>query len=146
MKKAKNALLILVLAISCSFLKERLAVKECNFKLRQARPYDFSLTDLKLDLTINIANPNKVDAVLDKLDYTLFVAGESIVSGATNQKIKVLAGKNKDFVTTVLINYQSISAAILKALKEGSPSYAVKGRAYIDTPIGQINYPITISL
>ncbi len=142
----KNILTISILMLSCTFLKERLAVKECTFKMKQVRPYDFTLTDLKLDVTIDISNPNKVDAVLDKLDYTLFVAGENVISGTTNQRIKVLAGKSKDFLTTIGINYQSVSSAIIKAIKEGNPSYQIKGRAYIDTPIGSINYPITITL
>jgi LEA14-like dessication related protein len=142
----KRALAAVVLMLSCSLIRERLAVKECNFSLKQARPYEFTLSDLKLDLVIGIANPNKVDAVLDRFDYQLVVGGENVLSGATGQRTRILAGKTKDLLTTVTINYQSISTAILKALKEGNPTYEMKGRAYIDTPIGSLNYPVTIKL
>ncbi len=142
----KKLSVILTLLLGCSLIQERLAVKECKFSLKQARPYEFTLSDLKLDLTIGIANPNKVDAVLDRFDYQLVIAGENVLSGSTSQRIKVLSGKSKDFVTTVALNYQSISTAILKALKEGNPTYEMKGRVYIDTPIGSINYPVTIGL
>ncbi|MEO0226110.1 MAG: LEA type 2 family protein [candidate division WOR-3 bacterium] len=142
----KSLLLFLLLITGCSFLKERIAIKECTFKLKQVRPYDFTLTDLKLDLTVNIQNPNKIDAVLDRLDYSLSIAGENVFTGVMGQRQRIPAGKSKDILTTVVLNYQSVSMAIIKAIKEGNPTYSINGRAYIDTPGGSINYPVNISL
>ncbi|HIE05232.1 MAG TPA: hypothetical protein EYP58_00360 [bacterium (Candidatus Stahlbacteria)] len=141
------SLFIIVLAIiSCSFVKERLAVKECKFSLESVRPYDFSFTSLKVDFNIKGENPNKVDAVLDKLTYTFYINNSDVFSGTTGKGVKIKAGKSETFKTTVTLEYKKLTEAIIEALKMKTASYRLKGKAYVSTIVGEISYPVEIKL
>ena len=73
MNKIPLLISLVILLVSCSAVQERLAIKECKFELMSVKPYAFTFNNFKLDFNINVDNPNNVDAVLDKLKYTLYV-------------------------------------------------------------------------
>ncbi len=139
-------LLVLILFISCSAIKERLAIKECKFTLLSATPYDFTFSNLKLDFELKVQNPNKIDAVLDKLDYTFYVNQTDVFSGTTGKGIKVPAGQSKEFTTTITLEYTKIGDAIVEALRLKKADYKIKAKAYVNTKLGTISYPVEVSL
>lgn len=138
--------ILILAAVSCSFIKQRLAIKECKFSLESVRAYDFTFTNLKLDFNIKGENPNKVDAVLDKLTYTFYVNDSDVFSGTTGKGIKIKAEKSETFKTTITLEYKKIGTAIVDAIKLKSASYSLKGKAYISTVVGELSYPVEIKL
>ncbi len=138
--------LIIVFLLSCTAVQERLAIKECKFSLISVKPYDFTFNDLKLDFDINCNNPNKINAVLDKLKYTLYANDKGLISGSTGKGIKIPAKGANSFVTTITLEYNELGEALLSAIRLGKAEYKVKATAYIQTIIGEISYPIEISL
>lgn len=140
------SLLIIILFFSCTAVKERLAIKECKFSLVSVTPYDFTFSNLKLDFEIKVDNPNKVDAVLDKLAYTFYVNEIDVFSGVTGKGVKILSGKSKNFTTTITLQYTKIGEALVEAIKLKQASYKIKAKAYINTIIGEISYPVEIKL
>lgn len=136
----------IILIVSCSAIKERLAIKECKFTFLSANPYDFTFSDLKVDFTLKVQNPNDIDAVLDRLDYTFYVNQTDVFSGTTGKGLKVPAGKSDNFTTTISLEYTKIGQAVVEALRLKSASYSIKAKAYIKTVIGEISYPVNISL
>jgi LEA14-like dessication related protein len=139
-------LLIIVFLLSCTAVQERLAIKECKFSLVSVKPYDFTFNNLKLDFDINCNNPNKIDAVLDKLKYTLYANDNRLISGTTGKGIKISAKGSKSFVTTVSLEYSKLGEALISAIRLGKAEYRVKATAYIQTIIGEISYPVEITL
>lgn len=139
-------LLLIICMLSCSAIKERLAVKECKFDLVSVTPYDFSFSNLKLDFDINVDNPNKVDALLDRLTYTLFVNESDVFSGTTGESVKILAGKSERFTTTITLEYTKIGQTIVEAIKMKKAAYKIAARAYVNTALGELSYPVEISL
>lgn len=144
--KRISCFLLIVLFISCSVIKQRLAIKECKFSLAAVNPYDFTFSNLKVDFEVKVNNPNKVDAVLDKLDYTFYVNETDVFSGTTGKGIKVAAGKQKNFTTTITLEYTKAGETIVEALRLQKAEYKIKAKAYIQTIIGEISYPVEISL
>jgi LEA14-like dessication related protein len=138
--------LIILLVISCAAVKERLAIKECKFSLLSVTPHDFTFNNFKLDFKIKTENPNKIDAVLNKLTYTFYANNTDIFSGTTGKGIKIPAGKSNSFTTTMLLDYTKIGAALVEAIKLKKASYKIKAKAYINTIIGEISYPVEITL
>jgi len=136
----------IILLTSCSAIKERLAVKECKFSFVSANPYDFTFSDLKIDFELKVQNPNNVDATLDKLDYTFYVNQTDVFSGTTGKGLKVPAGKSENLTTTITLEYTKIGQTIVEALRFKAASYNIKAKAYIKTIIGEISYPVNISL
>lgn len=137
---------LIICAVSCSAIKERLAIKECKFNLISVTPYDFSFSKLKLDFDIKVDNPNKVDAMLDRLTYTLFVNETDVFSGATGKSVKILAGKSEQFTTTISLEYTKIGQTLVEAIKMKKAAYKIAARAYINTALGELSYPVEISL
>lgn len=146
MRNSLVCFFIIVLALSCAAVKERLAIKECNFSLISIISHDFTFSNLKLDFIIKAHNPNKVDAVLDKLTYTFYANGSDIFSGITGKGIKIPAGKSKQFSTTITLEYNKIGTALIEAIKLESAIYKIEARVYITTIIGEISYPVEITL
>ncbi len=136
----------ILLIVSCSAIKERLAIKECKFSFLSANPHDFTFSDLKVDFELKVQNPNNVDAILDRLDYTFYVNQTDVFSGTTGKGLKVPAGKSENFTTTITLEYTKIGQAIVDALRLKTASYKIKAKAYIKTVIGEISYPVEISL
>jgi len=141
-----SSLFIIALLVSCSAIKERLAIKECKFALLSVSPYNFTFSDLKLDFVIKVDNPNKIDAVLDKFTYTFFTNNTDVFSGTTGKGIKIPSGKSKNFTTTITLEYNKIGTALVEAIKFKRAEYNVKAKAYVNTPIGEISYPVEIKL
>ncbi len=121
-------------------------MKECKFALVSVRPHSFTFSNLKLDFDIKVDNPNNVDAVLDKLVYTLFVNNTDVFSGTTGKTVNIKAKKSEQFTTTITLEYSKIGQALAEAMKVESADYRVDARAYISTMLGEISYPVSIAL
>ncbi len=132
--------------VSCTGIKERLAIKECIFSLISVTPYEFTFNSLKLDFELKVDNPNSVDAVLDKLVYAFYANETDLFSGTTGKGIKIPAGKSKKFVTTMTLEYNKVGEALVEAIRLGKADYKITARAYTTTIIGEISYPVEIVL
>jgi LEA14-like dessication related protein len=135
-----------VLLISCTTVKERLAIKECKFSLVSVKPYDFTFNNMKLDFDIKAENPNNVNATLDRLAYTFYANNTDIFQGTTGKGLSIPAGKTNTFTTTVTLEYTKLGQAITEAIRLKTASYKVQATAYINTILGEISYPVTITL
>jgi LEA14-like dessication related protein len=145
MKKYYLIPFIVIMALSCSFIKERVAIRECKFSLIDVTPYDFSFTDFKIDFNIRSQNPNKIDAKLDKFSYDFFINSKELFSGTTGKGITIPGGKSTDFTTTISLDYNKVGDALVSAIKLGNVSYTIRATAYVSTVIGEISYPVEIS-
>ena len=146
MKKILMVTIVLALILSCASIKERLAIKECKFSLLSVKPYSFTYSNLKLDFEIKVDNPNTVDAVLDKFVYTFFTNSTQVFTGTTGNKVEVPAKKSTQFTTTITLEYNAIGQAMAEAIRLGSADYRIDARAYINTILGEISYPVSVEL
>jgi LEA14-like dessication related protein len=139
-------LVFICLMVSCTAIQERLAIKECKFSLVSVTPHDFTYSNLQLDFQIKAENPNAINAVIDKLTYTLYVNDTDVFSGTTGQGVTIPAHNSKNFSTTIILEYAKIGTALIEVIKLQTATYTIKARAYVSTAIGEISYPIEISL
>ena len=146
MKKILMFSVIIFLVLSCTSIKERLAIKECKFKLVSVSPHSFTFSDLKVDFDIRVDNPNNIDAVLDKLVYTFYANKTEVFSGTTGKTVNIKAKKSETFTTTITLEYNKIGQALAEAMKLGSAAYRMDARAYVSTVLGEISYPVSIEL
>lgn len=133
------------LFITCAGVQERLALKECTFAFASVRAHDFQFDRMKLDFTIKAENPNHVNALLDRLTYTLYVNEIDVFSGTTGAQVTVPAGKSTNFATTVTLAYAKIGTALIEAIKLEKAKYELKAQAYVATVMGDLTYPVTIT-
>ncbi len=126
-------------------MQERLALKECTFAFVSVRAYDFRFDRMKLDFTVKAKNPNQVDAVLDRLTYTLYINELDVFSGTTGEQVKIPTGKSTNFATTVTLTYAKIGPALIEAIKLEKAQYELKAQVHIATVLGDLTYPVTIT-
>jgi LEA14-like dessication related protein len=142
----RACLCAIIVLVSCTALQERAAIKECKFHLVSVRPYDFTFANMKLDFDIRADNPNSIDAVLDKLVYTFYANDINVFSGTTGRTINIPAKKSTNFPTTITLEYTQVGQALVEAMKLKKAAYRVEARAYVSTILGEVSYPVSITL
>jgi LEA14-like dessication related protein len=121
-----------------------MAVKELDFSLRRVSLVDYDLTNMTLNVEIKADNPNNIDAVIDRLDYSFSINDKVATTGTTARKITVKAEGTKTISTKLKVNYLNLGAAILEAVKNKKADFRLEGTVYVDTPIGAITFPIDL--
>jgi len=144
MRKIVIILILLTLSFGCKEFMKRLAVKELDFSLVRVSLIDYTLSDMTLKLDIMATNPNDIDAVIDRLDYSFFINEKNAANGSTLKRVTIKAGREKTVSTELTIDYLNLGAAILEAVKDKRADFRIEGKVYIDTEIGSISFPITL--
>ncbi len=144
MKKVVIILAVLVVFEGCSEIMKRVAVKELKFSLIGVSLIDYTLSDMTLKVNMRATNPNDIDAVIDRLEYSFFINDKNAANGTTAKKITVKAADNKTFATELTVNYLSLGVAILEAVQNEKADYRVDGKVYIDTQVGSIAFPVKL--
>lgn len=146
MKKAVPLFLVAVccLSLGCSEFAKRMAVKELDFSLNRVSLVDYDMTYMTLNVDVEADNPNDVDAVIDRLDYSFSINDKNVANGTTAQKVTVKANKSKNISTKMKINYIKLGAALLEAVKNKTADFELEGTVFVETPIGAISFPIDL--
>jgi LEA14-like dessication related protein len=146
MRKAVFLLIaaICCLSLGCSEFAKRMAVKELDFSLERVSLDEYDMTYMTLNVEVKADNPNDIDAVIDRLDYSFSINDNSVASGTTARKVTVEANKMKNISTKMKINYMKLGAAILDAVKNKTADFRMEGTVYVDTPLGAITFPIDL--
>ncbi|MCK4575968.1 LEA type 2 family protein [candidate division WOR-3 bacterium] len=144
MKKIGIILILLALSFGCTELMKRVAVKELEFNLKRVSLIDYDLSTMTLKIDLDAYNPNDIDAVIDRLDYSFYINEKNAANGTTARKETVKAGKEKIVSTTLRINYLSLGVAILEAVKDKKADFRMEGTVFVETPVGAITFPIEL--
>jgi LEA14-like dessication related protein len=146
MKKAILLFLMLALGLSlgCSEFAKRIAVKELDFSLKRVSLVEYDMTYMTLNVDVQADNPNDIDAVIDRLDYSFSVNDKNVANGTTARKVTVKANKSKAISTKMKINYMQLGAAVLEAVKNKTADFRMDGTVYVETPLGAISFPIDL--
>lgn len=137
---------MICLFLSCTAVQQRVAIKECKFFLVSVRPHNFTFSSVKVDFDIKVDNPNSIDALLDKFVYTFYANDMDVFSGTTGNAVSILAKQSKQFTTTITLEYNKIGQALVEAMQLKTATYRIEARAYINTILGPVSYPVQIEL
>ncbi len=148
---ASVALLSSLLLGACQTLAD-LNIQNPAYRLTGVRPrvdiaIPFSASKIDFDLAIDVENPNTVGLRLDRMNFDLLVNGTRVVSGLTNQRIRIPAEGVGRLDLTASVGYNELSSIFREVVGwiQGSrPDYEVRGTAFYDTPIGQMSFPVTV--
>jgi LEA14-like dessication related protein len=137
---------MMCLFLACAAVQQRVAIKECKFFLTSVKPYNFTFSSVKVDFDIKVDNPNSIDALLDKFVYRFYVNDMDVFSGTTGNAISIPAKQSKQFTTTITLDYNKIGQALVEAMQLKTAAYRIEARAYINTILGPVSYPVQIEL
>lgn len=140
-------ILLFVLAVSLlpgCFLFQRLALQNCEFRLAGTEIKEIALTYLRLGILIDVTNPNRIEVVLDRMRFDLYVNDKKIANATSNIKKKIPSGASAKIEPVVTIDYGQAGTALISMIKNMSARYKVVGTVYFDTPLGTFDFPVTI--
>ncbi len=137
--------LIAMYAFSCSYLTQRLKIRDCKFSLVKVDIQKFGLTALTLRLDIKITNPNTIEVKIDKMDLDLYIEDKKTIA-VTISSVAVESGQAKIVPAALQIPYSAIGMTIIDNLKGKTKiNYKLMGTVTIHTPLGEVLVPATVS-
>ena len=146
------ALTAMLLLAGCSSLQDLTNLENPVYRLLDVRPrvniaLPFSASTIDLDFTIDIDNPNTFGLRLDRMDFDVMLNGRQVVSGITNQDVRIPAQGTGRVDLETRIGYddlRSIFREVADVIQGGRPDYEIRGTAFYDTPVGRLSFPLTI--
>jgi len=147
LKKTLASALVLLLSwlLACSYINQRLSANKCKFTIVSIDIRSFSLTGMTIGLSVDISNLNKIDAVIDKMVLDLYIEDIRTVTVTFNE-VTIPPKKTKIVNADVAIPYSIIGMSVIDEIKNKEKiQYRLAGIAYMNTRLGVVKYPVTIS-
>jgi hypothetical protein len=131
--------------LSCASIEHRQAAKKCRFELTNIEIEDFSLSDMTLALQVNVTNPDRQEAVIDRMDLDLFIENKKTVN-VVFDGVTVPPGETKTMNALMAVPYSIMGLSLVNtAQSNGRIQYRLAGTAYMKTLLGVIKLPVTIT-
>jgi LEA14-like dessication related protein len=147
-----TVLAITLIGSGCNTLRDVLEIENPTYRIRSVRPsvdlaIPFSSSTVDLGFTIDVENPNRVALRLDRLDFDIFMNGNRVVQGINNSGIRIPAQGFGQLQLETRFGYNELGSLfreVVDIVQGNRASYEIRGTAYYDTPVGQLNFPITV--
>ncbi len=131
----------------CAFLQKRLAVKDLNIDFQGVSVRALTLDKINLEVALEAFNPNDVEAVIDRLDYTVFVENRKAMTGYTDETYRIPPHGKKVIklnATIRLVDLPDVFLAIKEAAKKRSVKTSADVKVHVKTILG--TYTRTVKL
>ncbi len=131
----------------CAFLQKRLAVKDLKLDFQGVSVTALTLDKINLEVNLEAFNPNDVEAVIDRLDYTVFIENRRAMSGYTDRTYRISPHGKKVIklnATIRLVDLPDVFLAIKEAAKKRSVKTSADVKVHVKTILG--TYTRTVKL
>jgi LEA14-like dessication related protein len=103
---------------------------------------------MDFDFTVGVDNPNPVALRLDHFNFDLLINNNRVLNNVrSDQGIQIPARGVGDVHLTTHVSYNDIRTIFneLANIVQGNrASYAIQGNAFYDTPVGRLQFPVTV--
>lgn len=139
-----GALLLCLLAFTgCPSAAQRLAIKDCQFSVRDVNVRGFGPLEIELLVVLGVHNPNDIDVIVDQMDYTVYFDGRKIASGQTLDDVTIPEGHDNDLPVTMRLNMVYLGMASA-GLVRGHGLVKVRATYYVQLPWGRQPFPVEV--
>jgi LEA14-like dessication related protein len=141
---------LLVLLTGCNTLAN-LHIINPTYQLRGVQPrVNLGIPPtMDFDIVVGVDNPNPVELRLDHLNFDLLINNNRVLNNVrSDQGIHIPARGAGDVHLTTHVSYndiRNIYREVADIVQGNRASYAIQGNAYYDTPVGQLQFPVTIA-
>jgi len=140
------ALVAAIAGVGCArLLQERAGMRNAKYALQSVRLASIGLTGADVAVTLGVTNPNEIDAVLDALDFRLFVNDRHIADGATDAELRVPPGEERELPIRVRVDYGDVPGIARLLRSEQARTWRVEGTAHYDTVLGTFDFPVEVA-
>ena len=132
-------------------LQEQLALTKASFSFERV---DLVSADVPLltpdpkadlNLVLRVQNPNPITARLDQMQYTVSMEGNPVATGSTGDGFSVSPNATSDLVLPLSLHYSILPSAVVEAIQKRSALFDLQGTSMMDTPIGSLALPFTLT-
>jgi LEA14-like dessication related protein len=140
-------LLLTVAGVAYYEYAKREALRSCQISIADVSVKSLGPTSTRLEIKLNIYNPNSIPATLDRASYSLYANEVYLGNGTITRKYDIPPGSTVTIVTPFELSYPGALQTIWSYITKGGKAvWRMKGTAYIDTPLGTLSIPFDISL
>jgi len=137
----------------CSTIAKGLNIENPRYSLRDIRPrvdiaIPLSASSIDFDFTLGVDNPNSVALRLDRVDFDLLVNDEHLLNSSSTQNVQIPSRGFGEVRLRSRVGYEnvrSIFRQVADVISGNRARYALRGTAYYNTPIGTLQFPVTVS-
>lgn len=140
MRKGIYLLLLFVLLTGCSALVQSPVVTVKDFNV-----VSLDGGGAGMELNLNLKNPNSFDVALLGYSYDLKVMALPLAKGAVREEMKFPAGSATDLRIPIRISFANLLEILKRQPNPNSIPYQLTAGFDLDTPLGQMNVPVTHS-
>lgn len=146
----RRALAILALAAivaltGCPSVAQRVAIKSCQFSLHGVEVVRITPLEVELAVTLGIYNPNDIDVIVDRFDYTALIDGRKLADGQSRDQVTIPVNHTRDLRVSVRAATTDAAAAVQRLLPGGEHTITFRGTSYIEVPWGVHEFPVEVS-
>jgi len=123
----------------------RYSIENLRTRVNIAIPPSASTIDIDFDLGVD--NPNSVGLRLDRVDFDILVNDNEMLRTTSTEDVRIPA---RGFNTVHMVsrvgyeNIRSMFHEIVDIIENHHAQYQVNGTAYYDTPIGTMQFPVSV--
>jgi len=105
-------------------------LKDPKVKVLDVKVSAISLTDVSIDVVMNIKNPNPKALTLDSLTYQLNISGETATEGTFSNGMHVPAWGEKNITFPLKFKFKSVGSILMGMINRTlTKEYELKGHA-----------------
>ena len=137
----------------CSQVASALNIVNPRYSLQNLRPrvniaIPPSASTIDLDFDLGVDNPNSVGIRLDRVDFDVLVNDNHLLNSTSTQRVEIPARGFGAVHLTSRIGYQEIRGIfqqVVDLVQGNRARYTMNGTAYYNTPIGTLQFPVTVN-
>jgi LEA14-like dessication related protein len=103
---------------------------------------------MDFDFTVGVDNPNPVELRLDHFDFDFLINNNPVLNNIrSDQGVHIPARGIGDVHLTTHVTYDNIRTIwreVQDVVQGNRASYGIRGNAYYDTPVGRLQFPVTV--
>ena len=103
---------------------------------------------MDFDFTVGVDNPNSVDLRLDHFNFDFLINNNPVLNNVrSDQGVHIPARGIGDVHLTTHVTYDNIRTIwreVQDVVQGNRASYGIRGNAFYDTPVGRLQFPVTV--
>jgi len=118
------------------------AIKLPKIALADVKIQSLSLAGIKLDLNIEVDNPNIFGFSLNNFNYNIALGGKKVASGDNTQATAIPQKGKTNLRFPIDLNFAALGSFLTSALQKGTIDYELTGGTSIATEFGNVQLPM----
>lgn len=122
------------------------ALQKCDIGLIDVRIVSLGFTSASLELVFSITNPNSISVTFDRADYDLYGSEKYLGHGFISRKVNIPPSASRTVSSPFEVLYSDVGKVAWDILRGENVSWKITGKAYINTPKGEMEVPLELNL